>query len=72
MITMNDIKSIRNAVAGIKTSLTQSEKILSKTHLEQNGSLDVIKGTYPDRVSCSMRTLYRLVDRGILKKEDLP
>ena len=28
--------------------------------------------TYPDRVSCSMRTLYRLADRGILKKEDLP
>ena len=55
-----------------KTSLTQSEKDFIQTHLEQNGSLDVIKGTYPDRVSCSMRTLYRLVDHGILKKEDLP
>ena len=31
-----------------------------------------MKGTYTDRVSCSMRTLYRLADRGILKKEDLP
>ena len=31
-----------------------------------------LKGTYPDRVSCSMRTLYWLADRGILKKEDLP
>lgn len=41
-----------------KTSLTQSEKDFIQTHLEQNWSLDVIKGTYPDRVSCSMRTLY--------------
>ena len=55
-----------------KTSLTQSEKDFIQTHLEQNWSLDVIKGTYPDRISCSMRTLYRLADRGILKKEDLP
>ena len=55
-----------------KTSLTQSEKDFIQTHLEQNWSLDVMKGTYPDRVSCSMRTLYRLADRGILKKEDLP
>ena len=55
-----------------KTRLTQSEKDFIQTHLEQNWSLDVIKGTYPDRVSCSMGTLYRLADRGILKKEDLP
>ena len=55
-----------------KTRLTQAEKDFIQTHLEQNWSLDVIKGTYPDRVSCSMRTLYRLADRGILKKEDLP
>ena len=32
---------------------------------------DVIKGTYPDRISCSMRTLYRLADRGVFKKEVL-
>ena len=55
-----------------KTSLTQSEKDFIQTHLEQSWSLDVIKGTYPDRVSCSMGTLYRLADRGILKKEDFP
>lgn len=55
-----------------KTSFTQSEKDFIQTHLEQNWSLDVIKGTYPDRVPCSMRTLYRLADRGILKKEDFP
>ena len=55
-----------------KTSLTQTEKDFIQTHLVQNWSLDVIKGTYPDRVSCSMRTLYRLADRGILKKEDFP
>ena len=54
-----------------KTRLTQSEKDFFQTHLEQNWSLDVIKGTYPDRVSCSMRTLYRLADRGILKKISL-
>ena len=55
-----------------KTNLTQAEKDFIQTHLEQNWNLDVIKGTYPDRVSCSMRTLYRLADRGILKKENLP
>ena len=43
-----------------KTSLTQTEKDFIQTHLVQNWSLDVIKGTYPDRVSCLMRTLYRL------------
>ena len=72
MITITDIKSIRNAVAGIKPVLRKQKKIFIQTHLVQNWSLDVIKGTYPDRVSCSMRTLYRLADRGILKKEDLP
>ncbi len=54
-----------------KTSLSQAEKDFIQTHLEQNWSLDVIKGAYPDRISCSMRTLYRLADRGIFKKEDL-
>ena len=55
-----------------KTSLSQGEKDFIQTHLDLNWSLDVIKGAYPDRISCSMRTLYRLADRGILKKEDLP
>ena len=55
-----------------KTSLSQAEKDFIQTHLEQNWGLDVIKGAYPDRISCSMRTLYRLTDRGIFKKEDLP
>ena len=54
-----------------KTSLTQAEKDFIQTHLVQNWSLEAIKGTYPDRVSCSMRTLYRLADRSIFKKEDL-
>ena len=45
-----------------KTNLTQAEKDFIQTHLEQNWNLDVIKGTYPDRVSCSMRTLYRLAN----------
>lgn len=58
MITITDIKSIRNAVVGIKQVLRKSEKDFIQTHLEQNWRPDVIKGTYPDRISCSMRTLY--------------
>ena len=57
MITITVIKSIKKRCGRNKTSLTQSEKDFIQTHLEQNWSLDVIKGTYPDRVSCSMRTL---------------
>ncbi len=41
-------------------------------HLELNWSLNVIKGTYPDKIPYSMRTLYRLADRSIFKKDDLP
>ena len=55
-----------------KTSLTQSEKDFIQTHLEQNWSLDVIKGTYPDRVSCSMRTLYRLARPWYSKERGSP
>lgn len=53
-----------------KTSLTQSEKLI-QTHLEENWSLDVIKGTYPDKIFCSMRTLYSLADIGVFDKMDL-
>ena len=38
----------------------------------RNWSLEVIKGTFSDTVSCSMRTLYRLVDRGVFSKEEFP
>ncbi|MGT2729802.1 IS30 family transposase, partial [Streptococcus phocae subsp. salmonis] len=55
-----------------KTQLSQREKDFIQSHLDSNWSLDVIKGTYPNKISCSMRTLYRLVDRGIFKKVDLP
>ena len=55
-----------------KTSLTQAEKDFIQTHLDLSWSIDVIKGVYPDRISCSMRTLYQLADRGIFKKENLP
>ena len=55
-----------------KTSLTQAEKDYIQTHLDLSWSLDVIKGVYPDRISCSMRTLFQLADRGIFKKENLP
>lgn len=57
MITITVIKSTRNVVVGIKQVLRNQKKDFIQTHLEQNWSLDVIKGTYPDRVSCSMRTL---------------
>ena len=54
-----------------KTNLSQAEKDFIQTHLDLSWSLDVIKGAYPDRISCSMRTLYRLADRGIFKKQNL-
>lgn len=47
-------------------------KVFIQHYLEGDWSLDVIKGTYPDKIPCSMRTLYRLADRGIFKIEDLP
>ncbi len=37
-----------------KTRLTQSEKEFIQIHLEQSWSLDVIKGAYPDKISCFM------------------
>lgn len=54
-----------------KKSLSQAEKNFIQTHLDLSWSLDIIKGAHPDRISCSMRTLYRRADRGIFKKEDL-
>ena len=53
-----------------KASLRKQKKFF-QTHLDLGWSLDVIKGAHPDRISCSMRTLYRLAERGIFKKEDL-
>ena len=58
MITITVIKSIKKRCGRNKTSLTQSEKNFIQTHLEQNWSLDVIKGTYSDMVTCSIRILY--------------
>ncbi|WP_438835258.1 IS30 family transposase [Streptococcus pluranimalium] len=55
-----------------KTQLANSVKVFIQNYLERDWSLDVIKGTYPDKIPCSMRTLYRLVDCGIFNKEDLP
>ncbi len=54
-----------------KTQLANSVKVVIQNYLERDWSLDVIKGTYPDKIPCSMRTLYRLVDCGIFDKEDL-
>ena len=53
-----------------KTSLTQTKRFYPKLILVQNWSLDVIKGTYPDRF-LFLRTLYRL-DHWYSKEEDLP
>lgn len=55
-----------------KTQLTQSEQTFIQMHLDRDWSLDVVKGTYPDKISCSMRTLYRLVDRGTSRKRIYP
>nr|WP_297665918.1 IS30 family transposase [uncultured Streptococcus sp.] len=55
-----------------KSQLSPEEQEFIQTHLEKDWSLDVIKGAYPDRISCSMRTFYRLVESGMFKKEDLP
>ncbi len=55
-----------------QTQLTQSEQDFFQAHLELNWSLAVVKGTYPDKIPCSMRTVYCLADRGIFKKDDLP
>lgn len=55
-----------------ETQLSHEIQDFIQDHLEQDWSLDVIKGTYPDKIPCSMRTLYRLADRGVFRKEDLP
>ncbi|WP_156807274.1 IS30 family transposase, partial [Streptococcus sp. S784/96/1] len=54
------------------TQLTKPVQDFIQSYLELDWSFDVIKGTYPERIPCSMRTLYRLADRGIFHKNDLP
>ncbi|MCO4491265.1 transposase IS1239 [Streptococcus infantarius subsp. infantarius] len=54
------------------THLTKPVQDFIQLYLELDWSLDVIKGTYPDNIPCSMRTLYRLADRGFFHKNDLP
>ncbi|HEM6117418.1 TPA: IS30 family transposase [Streptococcus suis] len=67
-----DYKANKKRCGRRQTQLTQSEQDFIQRHLELNWSLDVVKGTYPDKIPCSMRTLYRLADRGIFEKADLP
>ena len=55
-----------------KAELSEEEKMLIQEDLEKNWSLDVIKGTFSATISYSMRTLYRLVDRGAFSKEEFP
>lgn len=52
--------------------LSDDEKEFIQVYLKQDWSLDVIKGTFPECISHSMRTLYRLVDRGVLQVEEMP
>ena len=52
--------------------LSDDEKTFIQGDLKQDWSLDVIKGTFPERISYTMRTLYRLVDRGGFKREEMP
>nr|WP_067101573.1 hypothetical protein [Streptococcus sp. DD13] len=72
MTTMSSIKSIRNSVVGIKQGLRNQKKNLSKFIWNKIGALMLLKGTYPDKISCSMRTLYRLTDIGVFDKMDFP
>lgn len=55
-----------------RVSLSKDEKEFIQDYLKQDWSLDVIKGTFPDRITCSMRTLYRLVNRGVFSVEMMP
>ncbi|WP_438836439.1 IS30 family transposase [Streptococcus pluranimalium] len=64
-------KANKKRCGRLKTQLANSVKVFIQNYLERDWSLEVIKGTYPDKIPCSMRTLYRLVDRGIFNKEDL-
>ncbi len=54
----NDYKDNKKRCGRRQTQLTQSEQDFIQMHLELNWSLDVVKGTYPDKIPCSMRTLY--------------
>lgn len=54
-----------------KTPLTKPIQEFIQSYLASDWSLDVIKGTYPDKILCSMRTLYRLAHRDIFNKEDM-
>lgn len=49
-------------------SLSQNEQTFIQIHLDRDWSLDVVKGTYPDKFSCSMRTLYRLAFRRYIRE----
>lgn len=55
-----------------QTQLSVDEQAFIQHHLNLDWSFDVIKGTFPEKVSCSMRTLYRLANRGWFDKEKLP
>lgn len=67
-----DYKANKKRCSPCKIQLTPSERDFIQARLELHWSLDVVKGTYPDKLSFSMRTLYHLADRGIFKKDDLP
>lgn len=53
-----DYKANKKRCGRRQTQLTQNEQDFIQMHLVLNWSLNVIKGTYPDKIPCSMRTLY--------------
>ena len=68
----NAYKANKKRCGRHQTQLDDETKEFIQAYLEQDWSMDVIKGTFPEKIPCSMRTLYRLADRGLFSKEDFP
>lgn len=48
--TLNAIKPIKNVVVGVDQTLVHQVKVFIQTYLEQNCSLNIIKGAYSDTI----------------------
>lgn len=68
----NTYKSNKKRCGRRQIQLDTETKEFVQAYLEQDWSMDVIKGTFSEKIPCSMRTLYRLADRGLFSKEDFP
>ena len=58
----NTYKSNKKRCGRRQTQLDDETKEFIQGYLEQEWSMDVIKGTFPEKIPCPMRTLYRLVE----------